>query len=87
MSEQVFCKDCKHAKWRPWYLFSWRCHKQFIQQEVRIDPVTGPSKRGGHYSSCIDMRGEGDGKCGPDGKFWYPKHKRDLFKLIKHVSV
>lgn len=84
--EQVLCKDCKHAKWRPWYILSYRCMKVLMPEVVKTDLVTGPKVTPAHYESCFSQRFDGEGKCGKVGKFWEPKNKKGLFKLIKHME-
>jgi hypothetical protein len=34
---------------------------------------------------CQDI--DRDDRCGESGQWWEPKNKKNLFKLIKHVSV
>jgi hypothetical protein len=85
MDEYVLCKDCKHAKWRPWWLLSYRCYKTLLPAETKIDLVEGPSTKQARYDSCFSQR-LSSGACGKAGKFWEPKNKKDLFKFIKHTE-
>lgn len=50
---------------------------------TKIDPVTGPVTTPAHYDACFSQRFNGDDRCGKEGKFWEPKNKNGLFKLIK----
>jgi hypothetical protein len=84
MSELLLCKECKYAKWRPWYLMLWRCTRVKVAETVKVDPVTGPVVTKAHYESCFSAR---YGDCGKDGKYWQPKHKKFLFKLIAKEHV
>jgi hypothetical protein len=83
-NDLLLCKDCKHAKWRPWHAISYRCHRDVVPEVIKIDYVTGPIITKKHYDSCFAQRFNGDDKCGPEGKFWEPKHKKHLFLAIKH---
>lgn len=101
MSEKVLCKDCKHSfRTISNFIFhgssryAWSCRKSFKPDNVEDDPVVGPKKVKGGYDSCSVARIGNDQykplddhRCGENGRFWEPKHKRDLFKYIKHVSV
>lgn len=79
MSQLLLCKECKHAKWRPWYFHVWQCHRAKVGETVKEDPVTGPKTIQAHYESCVSAR---YGDCGKSGKHWQPRHKKFLFKLI-----
>ena len=86
MSETVLCKDCKHAKWKPFKLYTWYCHREIVPEKIEENFVTGHKVTPAHYPSCSIER-LSHSPCGKDGKFWTPKNKKDLFKLIKHVSI
>jgi hypothetical protein len=95
MSERVLCKDCKHS-FKPlsdWIFadsYSLRCKLAHVEEKIVDDPVTGPKKEPAYYERCTNARYEwlrNKDNCGPDGKFWQPKNKKGLFKLIKHVST
>jgi hypothetical protein len=54
--------------------------------------VTGNVKVAPYYARCSASRLDWLSKdraetCGKDGKWWEPKHKKDLFKFIKHVGA
>lgn len=90
MSDTVLCKDCKHARWNPFKLYTWYCHKQEIPAKIEIDPVRGPKAIKAYYEACSIARiGRSDrtDRCGEKGIFWEPKRKKDLFKYITHVSA
>lgn len=82
-SDVLLCKDCKHSRYRPWYAISYRCHRAPVPAETKVDPVTGPSTTPSHYESCFAQRLDYTDGCGKAGRFWEPKRKKDLFKLIK----
>jgi hypothetical protein len=94
--EQVLCKDCKHS-FKLWHEFYYsanialRCRLAYHQEEIQVDPVTGPQKHKAYHDRCAVARGTAFAsepeKCGKDGKNWGPKNKRDLFKYIKHVGA
>jgi len=85
MSETVLCRDCKHAKWNPFRLYTWTCGQALVPARIKIDPVTGPTREKAYYKACTIAR-MSDEACGKEGRLWAPKHKKDLFKLIKHVG-
>jgi hypothetical protein len=98
MKEQteLLCKDCKHSfrTFSNWMAhgsksYAYSCKLAFVPEHVEPDPVTGHKKIPAKYESCNiarmsrlsrDIKEE---HCGPEGKHWQPKHKKDLFKLIK----
>ena len=88
MNKELLCKDCAHAilpAWHRRWLFgidSALCSKDYAKP--KFNPVTG-EERPGYYVSAAATRM--DPKiCGPEALLWWPKHKEDLFKLIKHVK-
>jgi len=99
MSEQVLCKDCKHSfrllsefpQWGGGYEL--RCRLDHRPEDIKLDPVIGPTKVKAYYERCSLARMSQFTKdikpnhCGPEGKLWEPKHRRDLFKYIKHVGT
>lgn len=81
------CKDCKHS-FIPisallWYSskYSRHCKLSYEEARIDIDPVIGEIKKPGGYQSCSIYR-LGMKDCGPEAKFWQPKEKKGLFKLI-----
>jgi hypothetical protein len=99
MNEQILCKDCKHS-FRLWKDFpnwgngyEYKCRLAFRPAEVKLDPVVGPIPQASYYERCSIARMSRlsrdvkEDHCGPEGKLWAPKNKKDLFKYIKHVSV
>ena len=91
MSDNLLCKDCKHA-FIPWHDFLsskltpghhwYKCKKSGKKVEVDFNPVTGGRTLPADYKSCYQERGY-SGECGREGKYWSPKYKHDLFKLLK----
>jgi hypothetical protein len=89
----LLCKDCKHSFMsltnRVFTLnglvgadkYTYKCRKAYLEEEVEYDPIVGYGKTKPEYQSCIWVRRE-DGKCGPDGKLWVNKRKKDLFKML-----
>lgn len=88
----LFCKDCKHCKMD---IFSWvtslggrfnakdymfKCGHSIEPAREIINPVYGPEKIKQKMSYCDHERKHGD--CGPTAKYWIPKHKKDLFKML-----
>ena len=88
----LLCKDCKFSKLSTINNimtlggmvgtkdFMYKCSKAVTPAREIIDPVTGPAKIKAEVSYCSIERKHGD--CGPTAKFWIPKHKKDLFKLL-----
>ena len=94
MSERVLCKDCKHSINKWWLVngeFNYFCRKSFKPTNVEPNLVVGSKRVPAKYDLCgvtrIGTAGRDHGRCGEEGLWWEPKHKRDLFKFIKHVSV
>jgi hypothetical protein len=89
--KDMLCKDCKHA-FLPWHdLPNWlffrnqywyKCRRSGKTIEVEFNPVTGSKSLPADYKSCYQERGF-LGDCGKEAKYWSPKHKKDLFKLLK----
>ena len=96
-NSELLCKDCKHGFMsisnKIFTLngrvgatkYVYKCKKAFVEQEIKYDPVLGAEKIKPEYQSCVWIR-RSDGNCGPDGKLWSPKHKKDLFKMITKES-
>jgi hypothetical protein len=86
------CKDCIHARINLFaycsYIFElrppqshwYKCAKTLKDEYDTIDPVTGPERIKAKMTYCESERKHGD--CGPDAKYWTPKHKKDLFKML-----
>jgi hypothetical protein len=90
VNKDMLCKDCSHS-FIPWYdypsrwlssgPFWYKCKRSGKKIEVDFNPVTGGKTLPADYKSCHSERGY-SGECGPSAKYWSPKHKHDLFKLI-----
>ena len=88
----LLCKDCKFSKMSLANRiltfngvvgaegFMYRCTKTFKPDRNVIDPVVGPKRVKPELSYCETERKHGD--CGPTAKYWTPKHKKDLFKML-----
>lgn len=93
-NEAVLCKDCVHSFY-PWYDFlysddlKYKCKKTYKPDSIEPSPVGGTRKVTGGYDMCKYTRmrtgRDGDESCGPDGKWWEPKHKKDLFVYLKRI--
>jgi hypothetical protein len=93
MSKELFlCKDCKHSTMlmidRIFTLnglvgaqdVNYKCSKFPQNATVVENMVTGPQKVKAKLPYCeITCR---HGECGQDAKYWQPKHKKDLFKML-----
>lgn len=91
---EYLCKDCKHSFLSlPEKLvtlngrvnvtkYSYKCRKSYVEQSVEYDPVIGGEVIKPEYQKCVWARRKDSG-CGPDANFWQPKHKKDLFKMLK----
>jgi len=92
MNELVSCKSCMHARyeWKnfPFNIgspYSWQCDKVKTKEEIELDPVNGKEiLKKAERKLCMSARDK-FGDCGPDGKFWEPKNKKDMFKYIKRI--
>jgi hypothetical protein len=86
----LLCKDCTHS-FIPWAdkitaLLSgsqhwYKCKRSGKQVEINFNPVTGGKVLPPDYKSCY-MERTYSGECGKEAKYWTPKHKHDLFKLL-----
>jgi hypothetical protein len=88
----LLCKDCKFSKMSFGNTiftlgglvgtkgFMYKCSKTFKPAHDELDFVTGPERIGANMSYCEVERKHGD--CGPTGKYWTPKYKKDLFKML-----
>ena len=58
------------------------CKKDAEHKEASFNPVTGrkvePKIK---YEWCSVARLKGS-ECGPEAKYWAPKHKKDLFRAL-----
>ena len=95
--EQVICADCVHAvrgltiqeriaSWifDPTAKFVKCAHSAKVTTEY--DPVTGKTTTDTKLSYCsTERKFVSNGECGPDGVFWTPRKKEDLFKLMKRI--
>jgi hypothetical protein len=98
MSEYL-CKDCKHSFRSVTDIFllgfnsslAYKCKLMYKESAPEPNPVTGVKIKPAHYESCSIARmdylsaSRKDSNCGPDAKWWQPKDKKQLFRLIaKH---
>lgn len=74
--------------------WNYKCSKLSTSRTVQ-DPVVGPvmikektvscrEARNTYLDGFFDENGQKIEACGPDGKYWAPKYKHDLFKIMKH---
>lgn len=67
--------------------FFFRCKKDVKEEHIDFNPVTGPKKIQKHYESCHVTRSSYSGICGPEGKLWSPKQKKNIFLAITRGNV
>lgn len=60
--------------------FMYKCTKTYKPAYDIIDPVIGPEHIKSSITYCQVERKHGD--CGPTAKYWAPKKKKDLFKML-----
>jgi len=92
--EKVTCRDCVHSfvKWfdYPFALLNrelfTHCKKGWIEPQNQFDPVIGNKTIPGHYRKAgIERLELNDDRCGPEGRNWMPKDKKNFFVLLKRV--
>jgi len=89
---EYLCKDCKHCVMDKYGLITsfggllgvkdwmFKCSKIVYPAKVVVNPVTGPEKIKEKLTYCSIARNSEN--CGPNAKYWTPKHKKDLFKAL-----
>lgn len=85
------CKDCNYSVitlrdqiiWAFHdHEFRYSCKKSPEEHEPKINLVTGKRiKKKTTYEWCSVARLKGS-ECGPEAKYWAPKHKKDLFHAL-----
>ena len=92
--KEVHCKDCKFASEKSLgnrLLFGFKYAKCTRTAKPDNSPeyelVTGkPNKPTTKVEYCAsERRGLGEDKCGAEGKFWVPKHKKDFFTYLTRI--
>lgn len=90
----LLCKDCKHSfqLWHDRILFNsprytLRCRLSYQTEVIEKNYVTGHKMKKPEYELCSSARysylsKEKDVNCGEQARFWEPRHKTGLFKLI-----
>lgn len=94
MADEILaCKDCIHSQVsllnRIFTLNGlvgddssfYKCTKFPVAAIISSDPVLGVKKEKAKLPFCSLTRRE-YGECGENGKYWQPKHKKDLFKML-----
>ena len=93
-SNDLLCKDCRHSfqTWSDRLLMtnprhSLRCRLSYQTELVEKNWVTGHRVKPPEYELCSSARyqylsKDKDVNCGEQARFWEPKHKTGLFKLI-----
>lgn len=88
----LLCKDCIHSRMsvidKIFTLggkigvsdINYKCSKLKEPAKVIQDMVLGPKKIKAKLPFCDLTRRHGD--CGPTAKYWAPKRKKDLFKML-----
>jgi hypothetical protein len=96
IDEVYLCKDCKFSKMSVVNniftlggrigdkSFMYKCSNAIKPAHEIIDPVFGLEKIKATMPYCtIERTNDSKNiKCGPTGKYWAPKHKKDLFKAL-----
>ena len=96
IDEVYLCKDCKFSKMSLFNniatlggrigakSFMYKCSNAIKPAHEIIDPVHGTERIKAAMPYCTIERGTdfNNTKCGPTGKYWAPKHKKDLFKML-----
>ena len=90
-----FCKDCKHSMVSLGarigsIIFDlgkvpnhdYKCKLSNQEKSVDYNLVTGPKKIEAYYENCSSWRSPFNDRCGPEGRHWTPKHKKDLFLAL-----
>lgn len=89
---QYLCKDCIHSHMdfmdKVFTLggrvgtssTNYKCSKFPKKETIVNNLVTGPEKRKAELPFCEIVRNHGE--CGKNAKYWSPKHKKDLFKML-----
>lgn len=89
----VSCASCVHCM--PKLRFGLIKEYEFAKCKLAVkgstyrDKVTGKTIDNREYEYCSTARlwSSQDTYCGPDGKFWSPANKTDLFKQIKRLDT
>jgi hypothetical protein len=66
------CKDCKHYKFKPGWIFGKDEHKCYQFKIQFIDLIEGKDEEHVRIMDCHINRGS-YGACGEEGKYWEPK--------------
>ena len=89
----VACATCVHCMPKTHFFglikeYDYAKCKLAVKGSVYRDRVTGKEIDRREYENCSNARLWSDkgNHCGPDGKFWSPKNKTDLFKQIKRTG-
>jgi hypothetical protein len=87
-----FCKDCKHSKMdfidKVFTLggrfdvsdVNYKCSKFPKEETIVENMVIGPKKVEARLPYCEIVRRHGE--CGQNARYWQPKKKKDLFKML-----
>jgi hypothetical protein len=98
MSDQVTCKDCKHStrglalnerigSWASDPSGKFLKCQHSLKKEVMYNPVNGHTVIKQELDYCSTQRKfDHDDLCGTNGRYWVPKHKKDLFKLMTRIG-
>ena len=100
IDEVYLCKDCKFSKMDFFNTlntlggrvgvkgFMYKCSNAIKPKHEILDPVCGLEKIKTAMPYCTIERtaGSQNDRCGPDARYWKPKHKKDLFKMLTKES-
>lgn len=65
--------------------WQYRCRKIFKEQRTEFNPVSGSKILKKEHKLCVSSRDKYNEQCGPSGKMWAPKHKKDIFIYLKRI--
>ena len=91
---EYLCKDCAYS-FRPISrimafglnnTYTYMCKKSFKEDHYEPDKVMGQKFVKGGYEPCTLARMSYGDRCGEKAKYWQPKEKSGLFKLIAKES-
>jgi len=93
---EYLCKDCKHCfvDFMTFFFsfpgvpdpYTYKCRGSVTESHVDTNPVTGKMKVPKEINNCMTER-RLSGSCGPEGRHWIPKRKKDLFKMLTKEHV
>lgn len=79
--QPLLCKDCIHRTFN-WVYLDYQCNRAAHREKTNL--VTGKKITSALFD-CSYQRRDNQVRdvCGSEGKYWTPKKKKDLFKILK----